>query len=118
MSSFGYGPIVADPPARLWVTPDLLADYISNGTALPLKTVAILDQGNTQVIQGEAQNTSVQKVAMSCYSRCCTHKPASLKVRDVLLSLLCVAVRACAQEQSDSLVRFALTWPYPQPVVI
>ncbi|KAL0044285.1 hypothetical protein WJX82_009350 [Trebouxia sp. C0006] len=28
-------------------------DYISNGTALPLKTVAILDQGNTQVIRGQ-----------------------------------------------------------------
>ena len=50
------------------VTPDLLADYISNGTALPLKTVAILDQGNTQVIRGEAHNTSGQKVAMSCYN--------------------------------------------------
>ena len=68
VESSGYGPLVAYPPASMQVTPDLLADYISNGTALPLKTVAILDQGNTQVIRGEAHNTSGQKVAMSCYN--------------------------------------------------
>ena len=66
VSHFGYGPIVAYSPASVRVTPDELADYISNGTALPLITVTIHDQGNTQVTQGEAHHTSLQALAMSC----------------------------------------------------